>query len=126
MTKLLLFIPLLIVGCLNQNIKVITEDNEDVSISVGQTFMVKLKSTISTGYTWQLKEPIDDKLLVLTKKEYVDKQGEFEINSGYDLLTFRALKKGEALIKLWYVRPWELKKNEIPEKEKQLKVIINP
>ncbi len=102
MYKFLLFSLLLIfftAGC--------NGGGEQNIYDLGQTIVLTLESNATTGYSWQLADPIDTKVVELISDNYLAPQTGLVGAGGVEEWTFKAIGKGKAKIKLEYVRPWE-------------------
>ena len=77
-----------------------------------------MESNPTTGYSWQLKQPLDEKIVQLESSKYiVDPESSDRVGAGgEEKWTFLAIKKGSAKISLKYVRPWEKDKPPVEEK----------
>lgn len=83
--------------------------NKDISITVGQKFIITLKSNPTTGYGWY---PIyDERMIVLNSKNYHEDKLDNDKNivgrGGTEIFTFQGIKVGKTDIKMEYKRPWE-------------------
>lgn len=89
--------------------------------AVGETFQLKLKSQLSTGFSWKITAQSD--ILKLAGKPEIESPKEKRPGSAeFQLFTFTAVKKGEGEIVFHYVRPWEKKAK--PEKTLTVKVKV--
>jgi len=77
-----------------------------IEAEVGQEFAITLQANPTTGYRWQLAEPLDD-VLELVNSEYKGPETELVGAGGEEVWTFRGVCQGEAIVTLHYVRPWE-------------------
>jgi predicted secreted protein len=93
-----------------------------IAAQSGKSFNIILKSNASTGYKWQLAEPIDKNLLELTGSKYVYPGKDLVGAPGEEIWEFKALKSGKADIHFKYVRDWE--KNTPPADKKDFVVEI--
>ena len=90
-----------------------TKDNADTTIEalLGSEFALVLESNPTTGYKWQLADPLNESVVTLVIQEYVQtkvKEGENTAGAGgEETWTFRAVGEGETEISLKYVRSWE-------------------
>jgi inhibitor of cysteine peptidase len=104
----------------NENMGKKTEDplgdeaksgNEDTvgtfTAAVGQELTVTLASNPTTGYHWELSVPLDEAIVKLVASEYKPPQTTLVGARGQEIWTFRAIGRGETVIRLKYVRPWE-------------------
>ncbi|NPV59936.1 MAG: protease inhibitor I42 family protein [Actinobacteria bacterium] len=99
-----------------------------VEVEEGLEFSLVLESNPTTGYSWQLAEPLDEELLRLVGTSFEAKggshgEGEEIVGApGEEVWTFEALKAGKTEVALEYVRPWE--KDVKPEKTVTFEVEI--
>lgn len=82
---------------------------------VGNTFFIKIDSNPSTGFTWDLNNPLDT-ILLLQGSDYVPRTTNPKVigGGGDEIWTFQAIKPGKTVISLKYQRTWE--KNIPPAK----------
>lgn len=98
----------------------------DYEVKVGQRFSITLESNPTTGYSWELAEPLDESILKLVSSEYKTLATTFPPppgTGGIEIWTFEALDRGTTEISLKYVRPWET--DVPPARERTLVVIVN-
>lgn len=83
--------------------------SKPVHVNAGQTFKLTLKSNPTTGYSWDLTSPLDESIIRFVGKEYQPDKSAIKLvgAGGVEIWTFKAVGKGEALIDMKYVRPWE-------------------
>jgi len=74
---------------------------------VDEQFMIALPANRTTGYSWQLAEPLNDTVVRLMSDSYWVPMAPRPGEGGEQRLTFRGMGAGQATIKLVYVRPWE-------------------
>lgn len=84
-----------------------------ISVNAGKNFMIELKSNPTTGYKWQLAEPLNERIVKLVSSDYLAPNTNLVGAGGKEIWIFKAVKKGEAKIILDYLRPWEKVKPEI-------------
>lgn len=91
---------------------------EVIDVDLETQFALLLEANPTTGYSWQLAEPLDESMLILVSREYEQSKKEGEKKEGEEgeamvgvggeeVWTFRAVGEGETEISLKYVRPWE-------------------
>ena len=90
--------------------------SEVINARAGENFTISLESNPTTGYSWQLKKPLDEKFVQLVGSEYVPSRTDLVGAGGTEKWTFRAVKKGTTRLSLKYVRPWEKDKPAVEEK----------
>lgn len=96
---------------------------EVINARAGENFTITLESNPTTGYSWQLAKPLDEKIVKLVGSEYVPSKTDLVGAGGEENWTFLAVKKGTTRISLKYVRPWEKDKPPVEEKTFLVKVI---
>ncbi len=118
-------------GSMDKEPKKYEDPEETIEVEAGYEFAIVLESNPTTGYTWQLAEPLDEKVVELVKTGFEKKgakeegaEGEGEVVGapGEEVWTFQAVSEGETEIKLEYVRSWETDK--APEETKTFKVVV--
>jgi inhibitor of cysteine peptidase len=93
-----------------------------IAVAQGRTFTLTLRANPTTGYIWQLAEPLDERMLRFIGSAYsTDKTGLMGAG-GKEIWTFRTEGCGQAQIRLKYVRPWE--KDTPPAKTLRFTLII--
>jgi len=83
-------------------------------VKVGEDIILTLESNPTTGYQWQLAQPIDDKIISFKSLRYQMPNTKRIGAGGFEIWTFKALSRGETKIALKYVRAWE--KDTLPIK----------
>ena len=78
-----------------------------VDVKVDDQFTISLEANPSTGYSWELTGPLDDKVVVELGSDHQAGEGTGVGVPGQQLFRFQAVGKGTATIGLQYVRPWE-------------------
>lgn len=79
-----------------------------IETKVGNKFKIELKSNPSTGYQWQLEKPLDKNFVKLVSSNYFHSNTPLIGAGGKEVWVFKAIKKGETVISLKYVRSWEV------------------
>lgn len=98
------------IGSLSE--EVFSDPARPVAVKVGQTFTLKLRSNPTTGYMWELAEPLNEGIIRFIGQEYRTDKTDRMGAGGREIWSFRAVGTGETWIGLKYVRPWE--KNATP------------
>jgi inhibitor of cysteine peptidase len=82
------------------------DNNETVQVAEGDTLVVRLQSTPSTGYSWSIADNVD---LILKPEgnRYVRPTNARPGASGYQEFTFSVIGNGEVSLKMLYQRPWQ-------------------
>lgn len=119
------------VGCVNSNLnetKINSETSQytdpasPITVSNGEKFAIVLTSNQTTGYSWQLAKPVNEKILRLVNSEYIPAGSGLIGAGGKEIWTFLAVAAGETSISLKYARPWE--KEKPPDAEIIYTVIV--
>ena len=118
-------------GTINKVPKKYNDPNTAIEVEEDQQFAIALESNPTTGYSWQLAEPLDESVVELVSSEYEKKaggtkggEGEAVGSGGEEAWTFKAVGKGDTKISFKYVRPWE--KDVAPAEEKAFSVTVTP
>jgi inhibitor of cysteine peptidase len=80
---------------------------QEIHANAGQNFTITLEGNRSTGYSWQLKSPLDSALLKKAGVSYRSKNPGTPGAGEDNLFTFHAKKKGTTDVTFVYLRPWE-------------------
>ena len=96
---------------------------EVINARAGENFIITLESNPTTGYSWQLAKPLDEKIVQLVGSEYVPSKTDLVGAGGMEKWTFLAVKKGTTRVSLKYVRPWE--KDKPPAEENTFLIKVN-
>ena len=84
-----------------------TEDDSSITARVGETFVIKLESNLTTGYSWELSEDYSKSILELVGSEYQSPKVQRPGAGGHEVWQFKAVGSGTTQIQLQYRRPWE-------------------
>ena len=92
-------------------------------VLLGKRFMIALRGNRTTGYTWTIVDPPDEKVVKFIAAQYrPDAPEDGRVGAGgTELFTFEAMGEGGASIKFAYQRPWE--KVE-PAETKTFRVVV--
>lgn len=80
---------------------------DPIEVAVGSDFSITLASNPTTGYRWELAEPLDETLIKLVDSEYKAPRTKLAGAGGREVWTFKGIGQGHGVIELKYVRPWE-------------------
>ncbi len=83
------------------------EPGQPIELDVGKKVKLSFDSDQSTGCAWQLKEPLDETIVKVTKSEYKPPEPEAEGASGKEFWTFKMVGSGETQVVVEYVCPGE-------------------
>jgi inhibitor of cysteine peptidase len=76
-------------------------------VPLGETFTITLPSNPTTGYRWQLAQPLDKRIVSEAGHEYQPDKPARIGSGGQEVWTFRASGMGRTVISMQYIRPWE-------------------
>ncbi|MBG7604320.1 MAG: protease inhibitor I42 family protein [Actinobacteria bacterium] len=85
----------------------VTPDGTEFDVGGGDQFTIVLESNVTTGFSWQLEEPLDEGVLVLVDDDYIAPGTDAVGAPGKQELTFEAVSPGTTSIELWYIRPFD-------------------
>jgi inhibitor of cysteine peptidase len=94
-----------------------------VIMHVGQRFDVTLDANHTTGYSWQLEDPVNARVIKDSGSTYMAPKTAHVGASGQEVWTFVATGSGRALISMKYVRPFD-KQAVAPAKEAFFVVVV--
>ena len=93
-----------------------TDDTANIiNTTAGKDFVITLNANATTGYEWQLANPVNDDFIELVNSEYIPDKTGLVGSGGKSKWTFKAIQAGRTQISFKYVRPCE--KDAPPEKE---------
>ncbi len=102
---------------------VYSDPSRPIEIMIGQEFAIELESNKTTGYQWQLAQPLSNSIIELLCDEYqVSKTGLIGAG-GKEIWTFKSISSGETIISMKYIRPWE--KDVPPVGNVQFRIIVH-
>ena len=99
-----------------------TDPARPLSVSPGEKFVIVIASNRTTGFSWEIAKPFDEKVVTFLEKEYLFEKSDLDGVGGKEVWTFIAVAAGQTTIYLKYVRPWE--KGTPPEQETAYTVIV--
>jgi len=107
-----------------------TADGTPVTLAVGETFRVKLKSVPTAGYAWLVSEQPDGLEWMRETQEMTDPENQsqpgFTGGSHFIIHEFRATAEGKGRLVLMEGRPWEIEAGGAPEATWTLDVTVTP
>lgn len=107
LTAVLAALILTVAGCTVGSATEYKDSSQPIKVEKGSSFTIVLDSNPTTGYQWQFTQAVDEKVITLTKTEYVKADPSVIGSGGQEKWTFKAEEIGETTISLQYVRPWE-------------------
>jgi len=89
-----------------------SKDGQTIEVAAGCLVTITLESNATTGFRWELAEPIDEEMLALIDSKYTtvedeDKDEPAAGAGGTEEWTFETLRPGDTTISMAYSRPWE-------------------
>lgn len=96
--------------------------NSKIKVMVGKEFSLVLASNPTTGYSWQLAQPLEAQTVALVTNTFQPPNTQLVGAGGEEIWKFKALSAGQTIISLKYVRPWE--KDKDPVKIMKLMVVV--
>lgn len=97
-------------------------EEDRIDLTAGQVTTLEIESNHTTGYSWQLAEPLNEKVLKVEYWYYKTPNSKMLGAGGAEVWTFRAVGEGRTNLKLEYVRPWEKNVPAIKTKEYAVEV----
>lgn len=106
-----------------QEVKAAIDDNgREMQLKKGQTLVVTLEGNPTTGYSWEVAEPLDEQVLRQVGEAEFKAESELVGAGGVQILRFEAANTGTTTLKLVYHRPWE--KDVDPLETYSLQVVV--
>jgi len=91
-----------------QEVKATIDDaGREMQLKKGQTLVVTLEGNPTTGYSWEVAEPLDEQVLRQAGEAEFKQESEALGAGGVQILRFEAVNAGQITLKLVYHRPWE-------------------
>jgi inhibitor of cysteine peptidase len=96
-------------GCTSQQeVKASVDDaGREKQLKKGQTLVVTLEGNPTTGYSWEVAEPLDEQVLRQVGEPEFKSESDALGAGGVQILRFEAVNAGRTTLKLAYRRPWE-------------------
>ena len=100
-----------------------TTNGNAIQAKAGEEFTITLESNRTTGYGWELAQPLDESIVKLAGSDYKAPQDVRMVGQGgEEVWTFKAVDKGTTQISMKYVRSWE--KDTPPAKTQEYTVTV--
>ena len=103
---LFIFIPVFMISCAGLKT---TDPAEPIEVKVGEEFIIILGSNPSTGYHWEIIEPLDQNIVKFLEKDYQPdafSQGAAGAG-GNDIWKFQAIAAGQTDIQMGCFHPYD-------------------
>ncbi len=97
-------------GCSPQQQEVkasIDDAGREKQLKKGQALVVTLEGNPTTGYSWEVAEPLDEQVLRQAGEAEFKQESDALGAGGVQILRFEAMNAGQTTLKLVYHRPWE-------------------
>jgi predicted secreted protein len=82
-------------------------DGSEFELKKGQSLVITLEANPTTGYTWEVVEPVDEQVLRQVGEIEFESESDLIGASGVQIIRFGVVNAGRTNIKLVYHRPWE-------------------
>lgn len=91
-----------------QEVKASIDDvGHEMQLKKGQTLVVTLEGNPTTGYSWEVAEPLNEQVLRQVGEPEFKAESDALGAGGVQILRFEAVNAGKTTLKLIYHRPWE-------------------
>jgi len=94
-------------GLVNMDLPVYTGNDSSIEAQVGDSFLIRLDSNPTTGYSWELADDYSQAVIELVESTYQAPETQRKGAGGQDLWQFKAVGTGNTRINLRYRRVWE-------------------
>lgn len=106
-----------------ETVTVRLDGSRTVGVRTGQILALELESNATTGYGWEVADTLNEGIISpYGKPRYILKSALLGAG-GYHVFRFQPLKKGTAMLKFEYRRPWET--GVKPVKAYVIRVVVN-
>ena len=85
----------------------IADDGREMQLKKGQTLVITLEGNPTTGYSWEVAEPLNEQVLRQVGEPEFKSESDALGAGGVQILRFEAVNAGKFTLKLVYHRPWE-------------------
>jgi len=83
------------------------DNGKTVTVGVGEELAVTLAANPTTGYTWAVAEPANERIIQQTGKNEFESKSRALGAGGVQIFRFVVVGAGQTTLKLIYHRPWE-------------------
>lgn len=83
------------------------DNRSSIELQPGQRLRITLTANPTTGYTWAILEPTDDRILRQLGEIEFEPESTLVGAGGVQIIRFEAVSAGQSSLKLVYHRPWE-------------------
>ena len=85
----------------------IDDAGHEMQLKKGQSLVVTLEGNPTTGYSWEVTEPLDEQVLRQVGEPEFKAESDLVGAGGVQILRFEAVNAGKFTLKLVYRRSWE-------------------
>lgn len=93
-----------------------------IEVAPGEEFVIVLKANWTTGFSWQLAQPVNESVITVLRSEYKPSEPVLDGSGGREFWTFRAKAAGTTTVPFKYVRTWE--KGKAPADTVEFTIIV--
>jgi inhibitor of cysteine peptidase len=117
--SMLILCASLFMGCSSKQAGSNNADNSSkLNLKAGDSFIIRLESNPTTGYSWSLAEPLSEILQKVSNVYEPYKTDRNVVGSGgTEVWTFKAVSKGNVTLIFQYARAWE---KDVPPIKKEI------
>jgi inhibitor of cysteine peptidase len=83
------------------------DEGRSIELQQGQQLRITLEANPTTGYTWDIVEPTDERILRQVGEIEFEPESDLIGAGGTQIIRFEAVSVGQTTLKLVYHRPWE-------------------
>ena len=105
---LLIVAVLMVYGPGPREVQLTAADNgSEIELKKGQALVITLEANPTTGYTWDVVEPLDEQVVQQVGEIEFKPESDLIGAGGVQTIRFEIVNAGRASLKLIYHRPWE-------------------
>ena len=105
---LLIVAVLMVYGPVPREVQLTAADNgSEIELKKGNVLVITLKANPTTGYTWDVVEPLDEQVMQQVGEIEFKPESDLIGAGGVQIIRFEIVNAGRAALKLVYHRPWE-------------------
>jgi inhibitor of cysteine peptidase len=105
---LLIVAVLMVYGPCPREVHLTAADNgREIDLKKGDVLVITLKGNPTTGYTWDVVEPLDAQILQQVGEIEFKPESDLLGAGGVQIIRFEIVNTGRTALKLVYHRPWE-------------------
>ena len=97
------------------------DNGREIELKKGDVLVITLKANPTTGYTWDVLEPLDEQVMQQVGEIEFKPESNLMGAGGVQIIQFKIVNAGQTALKLVYHRPWE--KDVEPEKTFYVQIV---